>query len=176
MLFDLARVTLEDSVGRLRHPIPPEKLVRSLARAPVASAPRPIVLRRPVRYRDQGRARADRRYSPCNGYPQPRYARRDLLSPHRSYHAWGLRTTCKPDPCFARRRAAAFLARLLTSRTLADDETISGYLVFSHLLETDVQLVLSIPVVETARTRPREKPPGARDGHETSLRFKFEFE
>ena len=176
LLFDPARVTIEDSAGRLRHPIPPQKLVRSLVRAPVASVPRPIVLGRPVPHRDQERAHGDRRYSPYDGYSQSNCARREVLSPHRFYHAWGLSSSCEPDPHFARRRAGAFLARLLRSRELADNETISGYLVFSYPLETGARLELSIPVTRTVGAGSRPEPPDVRDEHETPLRFRFEYE
>ena len=162
LTFDLAWVDLSDSLGRLRRPIPPQKLIDSFS---VARADNPPTA-----------SLADHRVTHVRVYRPVVVYRR--CAPVYYYHGFGAHAAYDGDPYYEQRQIAAFLAQLLESQIVGPNETIGGFVVFSQELEKDAELVLSVPVLETpaptatapAASAPAEPPPA----DIPRLEFRFE--
>jgi hypothetical protein len=148
--WDPADLTLQDGSGRFRRPLPVAALVQSY-RAATGNGPLP-----PGLQPDANRNR--RLWRPWRGTAldwKYRYLPYDYPSPYRgspypAYHALTVQGTMDPDPLWDRRRSASFLLQVPGAFDLAPGDTLTGCIVFSCPLELGAELVLSLPVPETA--------------------------
>ncbi len=142
--FDLDGVTLEDSFGRIRGVIPPEKLWRAFS-ASATKSPRRTVL---VAYRRYVRhSRHYRRY-----YPRHRV----YVSSGGFGWGWG---PYDYDPYYEQRETARFLAQLLESQTIVPQGIATGFVVFPYDPEKHDELTLWVeigPPIGATTTQPGE--------------------
>jgi hypothetical protein len=183
--FELDRVELRDSFGRVLRPIPPQRLFQAFGHERADSAT-PAVTAAFQRHAYRG----------LRTYPIPRrhyFARHRWYGPrpwyghyYRGYpygYCWyddgfysGLWIGSGgyyPDGYYDEQRIAVFLSELLESAVLVPQEKVGGNVVFAYAPEHDDELTLSIPIRPASRGT-TSAPADQNALNPTDLEFRFE--
>ncbi len=156
--LELNSLELQDPLGRLVSPLPPDRLLRAFGTESSAT---------PAARRVSHRTYYVRRYYYRPPRCYPRYSYRYYTGyawpwyDYRTVGGWGVGGVYYDDPYAEARRTARFLSELLTDQTIPPRHVATGHVVFPYRLRSDDQLTLRMHLE-------------AADGTISTLEFRFE--